>query len=155
MTSWENSDLTLEVLSPRILSLRQREEKLEAGLDDAVRLLQERRIELPTTEEMKEYVADLREYLQEGTIPQRKALIRHFVKGITVLGNDATLTYTIPMPKDGVIQESASVLTLVQSPLPTTTNEAPTSGASSFFGTAHRQLSRAIINPHIHAKESS
>ena len=111
----ENSDLTLEALSPRILSLRHREEQLEAALDEAVRQLEERRIELPSTEEMKVYVADLREYLKEGTIPERKALIRNFVEDIKVVGEVATLTYTLPMPKGGISQESASVLDFVQS----------------------------------------
>ena len=111
----ETSDLTLEVLSPRILSLRHREEQLEAALDDAARQLEQRRIELPTTEEMKEYVADLREFLKEGTIPERKALIRNFVEDIKVVGDEATLTYTIPMPKGGISQESAPVLDFVQS----------------------------------------
>ncbi len=111
----ENSDLTLEVLSPRIFSLRHREEQLEAALDDALRQLEQRRIELPTTEEMKEYVADLREFLKEGTIPERKALIRNFVEDIKVVEDEATLTYTIPMPKGGISQESAPVLDFVQS----------------------------------------
>ncbi len=111
----ETSDLTLEVLSPRIFSLRHREEQLEAALDDAVRQLEQRRIELPTTEEMKEYVADLREFLKEGTIPERKALIRNFVEDIKVAGDEATLTYTIPMPKGGISQESAPVLDFVHS----------------------------------------
>ena len=118
----ENSDLTLEALSPRILSLRHREEQLEAALDEAVRQLEERRIELPTTEEMKVYVADLREYLKEGTIPERKALIRNFVEDIKVVGEEATLTYTLPMPKGGITQESASVLDFVQSGPPSTCN---------------------------------
>ena len=110
----ETSNLTLEVLSPRILSLRHREEQLDAALDDAVRQLEQRRVELPTTEEIKVYVADFRELLQDGTFPERKALVRNFVKGIEVLGYDATMTYTIPMPRDGVSQESASVLDFVQ-----------------------------------------
>ena len=54
----ETSELTLEVLSPRILSLRHREEQLEAARDDAERQLSQRRVELPNTEEIKEYVAD-------------------------------------------------------------------------------------------------
>ena len=74
-----------------------------------------RRVELPTTEEIKGYVADFREFLQEGTFPERKALIRNFVEGIEVVGDEATLTYTIPMPNDGVTSELASVLDFVQS----------------------------------------
>ena len=111
----ETSELTLEVLSPRILSLRHREEQLEAARDDAERQLQQRRVELPNTEEVKEYVADFREFLEEGTFPERKALIRNFVGGIEVNGDEAVLTYTIPMPNDGVTSESASVLNFVKS----------------------------------------
>ena len=49
----------------------------------------------PTTEEIVEYVADFREFLQDGTFPERKALIRNFVEGTEVVGDEATLTYTI------------------------------------------------------------
>ena len=54
-------------------------------------------MELPSTEEIKEYVADFREFLQEGTFPERKALIRNLVEGIEVTGDEATLTYSIPI----------------------------------------------------------
>ena len=111
----ETSELTLEALSPRILSLRHREEQLEAARDDAERQLEQRRVELPTTEEIKGYVADFRELLQEGTFPERKALIRNFVEGIEITGDKVVLTYTVPMPNDGVTSESASVLDFVQS----------------------------------------
>ena len=43
----ETSELTLEVLSPRIMSLRHREEQLEAARDDAETQLEQRRVELP------------------------------------------------------------------------------------------------------------
>ena len=117
----ETSELTLEVLSPRIFSLRHREEQLEAAREDALSQLEQRRVELPTTEEIKGYVADFREFLKDGTFPERKALIRNFVKGIEVTGDEAVLTYTIPMPSDGVTKESASVLDFVQSGPPTCT----------------------------------
>ena len=77
--------------------------------------MERRRVELPGTEEIQVYVADFREFLQKGTIPERKALIRNFVKGIEITGDEVTLTYTIPMPSDGVTKESASVLDFVQS----------------------------------------
>ena len=60
----------------------------------------QRRVELSGTEEIKEYVADFRTFLELGTFPERKALIRNFVQGIEVVGDEATLTYTIPMPSD-------------------------------------------------------
>ena len=61
-----------------------------------------------------EYVADFRDFLKDGTIPERKALIRNFVEGIEVMEDQATLTYTVPMPSDGVMSESASVLDFVK-----------------------------------------
>ena len=111
----ETSDLTLEVLSPRIFSLRHREEQLEAARDDAERQLEQRRVALPNTEEIAEYVADFRDFLKDGTFPERKALTRNFLEGIEVVGDEATLTYTVPMPNDGVTTESASVLDFVKS----------------------------------------
>ena len=111
----------LEVLSPRIMSLRHREEQLEAARDDAETLLEQRRVELPNTEEITRYVADFRDFLKDGTVPERKALIRNFVEGIEVVGDEATLTYTVPMPSDGVTSESASVLDFVKSGPPTYT----------------------------------
>ena len=92
----ETSELTLEV-SPRIFSLRHREEQLEAAREGAATQLEQRRVELPTTEKINGYVADFREFLQEGTFPERKALIRNFVEGIEVVGDEAVLTYTIPI----------------------------------------------------------
>ena len=111
----ETSELTLEVLSPRIMSLRHREEQLEAAREDAETRLEQRRVVLPDTEEIVRYVADFRDFLKDGTIPERKALIRNFVEGIEVVGDEATLTYTVPMPSDGVMSESASVLDFVKS----------------------------------------
>ena len=93
----ETSELTLEILSPRIMSLRHREEQLEAARDDAETLLEQRRVEIPTTEEVTWYVAEFRDFLKEGTIPERKALIGNFMEGIEVVGDERTMTYTVPM----------------------------------------------------------
>ena len=82
----EKSTLTFEALSPRILSLRQREDQLAAARDGAARQLTQRKVELPTSQEVKAYVADFRSFLEEGTFPERKALIRNFVKGVEVAG---------------------------------------------------------------------
>ncbi len=114
----ETSELTLEVLSPRIMSLRHREEQLEAAREDAETRLEQRRVVLPDTDEIVEYAADFRAFLKDGTIPEKKVLIRNFVEDIEVEGDEAVLTYTVPMPTDGVTSESASVLDFVQSSPP-------------------------------------
>ena len=117
----ETKHLTLEALSPRILALKHRQDQLTGAREEAESQLEQRRVDLPGTEEIKGYVEDLRTCLQEGTMLERKALIRNFVKGIEIVGDEATLTYTILMPRDGVTSEGASVLDFVQSGPPTCT----------------------------------
>ncbi len=111
----ETQQLPIEVLSPRILSLKGRQDQLTAAREEAEFQLEQRRAELPTSKEIKGYVEDFRALFQEGTFPERKALIRNFVQGIEIVEDEAVLTYTIPMPQDGVTSESASVLDFVQS----------------------------------------
>ena len=98
--------------------LRQREDQLAAAREDAERQLVRRKVDLPTSEDIRAYVADFWEFLEGGTFPERKALIRNFVQGIEVSGDEAELTYTIPMPAGGATSERAAVLDFVQSGLP-------------------------------------
>ena len=111
----ETKLLPMEVLSPRILALKSRQDQLTAAREEAEGQLEQRRAELPTSKEIKGYVADFRALFQDGTFPERKALIRNFVQGIEIVEDEAVLTYTIPMPQDGVTSESAPVLDFVQS----------------------------------------
>ncbi|MYD49795.1 MAG: recombinase family protein [Chloroflexi bacterium] len=119
----ETKQLPIEALSPRILSLKGRQDQLTAAREEAEDQLERRRADLPTSWEIKGYVADFREFLKEGTFPERKALVRNFVQGIEIVDDEATLTYTIPMPQDGVTRESASVLDFVQSGPPDLTED--------------------------------
>ena len=111
----ETRQLPLEVLSLRILALKSRQDQLTAAREEAEGQLEQRRAELPTSKEIKGYVADFRALFQEGTFPERKELIRNFVRGIEIVEDEAVLAYTIPMPQDGVTSESDSVLDFVQS----------------------------------------
>ena len=78
--------------------LRSRQGQLAAAREEDAGQPVQRRVELPTTEQIKGYVA---EFLQIVTFPEQKALLRKFVKGIEVVGDEATLTYAVPMPSDG------------------------------------------------------
>ena len=51
----------------------------------------QRRAELPTGREIKGCVADFREFLLEGILPERKAFIRNFVTGIEIVEYEAVL----------------------------------------------------------------
>ncbi len=59
----ETTDLTLQALLPRILARRQREDQLAAAREDAERQLLQRKVDLPTSEEIRAYVADFWEFL--------------------------------------------------------------------------------------------
>ena len=115
----EKTELTMQALSPRILKLRQREDQLAAAQEDATRQLRQRKEDLPTSAEIAEYVTDFRDFLEAGTFPERKTLIGKFVKSIEVVDGNAMLTYTIPLPSDGVTKDETSVLDFVQSGPPT------------------------------------
>ena len=75
----------------------------------------QRRVELPTTAETREHVADFRTFQQEGTFPERKALIRNFVRASRSQETRSCSRTPSPMPPDGVTSEAASVLDFVQS----------------------------------------
>ena len=112
-----------------------------AAREEAEGQLEQRRAELPTSKEIKGYVADFRELFQEGTFPERKALIRNFVQGIEIVDDEAVLTYTIPMPQDGITSESAPVLDFVQSGPPNGTRTFP---SRPFIG----DLSNPTLRPY-------
>ena len=62
----ETKQLPIEALSPRILSLKARQDQLTAAREGAEAQLEQRRSELPTTKEIKGYVAEL-----PGVVPGR------------------------------------------------------------------------------------
>ena len=78
-------------------------------------LLSDRRVELADLETVTECVDDLRSLLEEKTLAERKSFIRSFVKEVKVTGDEVLLTYTIPLPPEGIFQEMVRVLHSVYS----------------------------------------
>ena len=76
----KTKQLLTDVLSPSILSLKSRQSQLVAAQVEVQAQLGQRRAELPTSREIKGYVADFREFLMEETFPEQKALIRNVVR---------------------------------------------------------------------------
>ena len=60
--------------------------------------LEYRRTQLPGSEEIKNYVDDLRAFLENGGLLERKSFIQSFVKEVKVLGDELMFSYSIPMP---------------------------------------------------------
>ena len=55
-------------------------------------------------------VADLRGLLEESDLVERESFIRSFVKEVKVTGDEVLLTYTMPLPPQGISEERVGVL---------------------------------------------
>ena len=58
------------------------------------------------------YLADMEGLLNEGTVSERRVILKSFVKEILKGDAEATVFYTLPMPPERVSVASASALTL-------------------------------------------
>ncbi len=111
----ETGKIQLADLAPRIQQLRQRRDQLQATRWEMEQQLSDRRVELADAETVASYVADLRDLLNESSLAERKTFIRSFVKEVKVTGDEALLTYTMPMLPRGVTEEKLPVLSIVHS----------------------------------------
>ena len=110
----ETGKLDLDDLALRIKELRQRQEQLQNRRIEIENQISDRRVELIDLETMTEYITDMQAVLQEGTLVERKAFIRSFVKDVRVSGDEAVLTYTMPELPDKVSLGGAGVPRIVQ-----------------------------------------
>lgn len=110
----ETGKIQLADLAPRIQQLRQKREQLQAAKWKLEQQLSDRRVELADAKAVADCLSDLRDLLTEGSFAERKTFIRSFVKEIKVTGDDALLTYTMPILPGGVTEERLSVLSIVQ-----------------------------------------
>ena len=109
----ETGGIDLNDIAPRIRELRKRQEKLRIRKAEIENLLSERRVELASPEVVAEYVSDLRNLLNESSLPERRAFIRSFIKEVKVASDDVVLTYTMPLPPTGLSEEKVGVLSTV------------------------------------------
>jgi len=76
----ETGKLGLADVAPRIQQLRHRQQQLQARKWELEALLSNRRVELASLETVTQYVADLRNLLNESSLTERKAYIRSLLK---------------------------------------------------------------------------
>ena len=55
----------------------------------------------------------VRGLLSQSSLSEQKAFIRSFVNEVRVTGTNVLITYKIPLPPDGAIDEQARVLSIV------------------------------------------
>ena len=103
----ETSDVEMADASDRIKEHRERKERLEDAAADARAILSERRAHLDDVKTISAYAKDMRDFLNESELTERRAFIESFVKEIIVMPGDALMRYTIPIsqstPKAAVL----------------------------------------------------
>ena len=93
----ETSDIDIADASDRVKEHRERKERLEDAAADARAILSERRAYLDDVNTIAAYAEDMKDFLQESELTERRAFIESFVKEIIVIPGDALIRYTIPI----------------------------------------------------------
>ena len=110
----ETGKLNLDDLVVRIRELRSRQDQLQARRIEIESHMSDRKVELADLENITRYVDDLHELLKEGSLAERRTFIRSFVKEVRVTGNEALLSYSMPILPEKVTIEKDGVLPTVQ-----------------------------------------
>ena len=99
----ETSDIDIADASDRIKDHRERKERLEDAAADARAVLSQRRAYLDDVSTIAAYAKDMKDFLEESELTERRAFIESFVKEIIVIPGDALIRYTVPMPDDSFL----------------------------------------------------
>ncbi len=78
-----------------------------------LRAFSDRCVELASPEIVKSYIDDLRNLLNQSSLPERRAFVRSFAREVRVTGDEVLLTYTMPITPTGVSEEKVGVLPTV------------------------------------------
>ena len=93
----ETSDIDIADASDRVKEHRERKERLEDAAADARAILSQRRAHLDDVKTISAYAKDMKDFLQESDLTERRSFIESFVKEIIVIPGDALIRYTIPI----------------------------------------------------------
>ena len=104
----EASDIDIADASDRIKEHRERKERLEDAGANARTILSERRAYLDDVNTIVAYAKDMKDFLQESALTERRAFTESFVTEIIVIPGDALIRYTVPMPDDSILAGRAS-----------------------------------------------
>ena len=99
----ETTDIDMADASARIKEHRERQERLEDAAAGARAILSQRRAVLDDVNTIAAYAQDMKQFLNESELTERRAFIETFVKEIELLPDNAVVRYTVPMPDDSLI----------------------------------------------------
>ena len=104
----ETTDMDIDDFRPRIRDHRERQERLEDSAAEARAILAERRSVLDDVNPIAAYAQEMRDFLVESELTERRAFIESLVKEGVVTPDDALMRYTVPMPDDSLIPGRAT-----------------------------------------------
>ena len=104
----ETSDIDIADASDRIKEHRERKERLEDGAADARAIVSQRRAYLDDVSTIAAYAKDMKDFMNESELTERRGFIESFVKEIIVIPGDALIRYTVPMPDDSFLAGRAA-----------------------------------------------
>ena len=122
----ETSDIDFADASDRIKEHRERKERLEDAAADARAILSQRRAYLDDVSTIAAYAKDMKDFLQESELTERRGFIESFVKEIIVIPGDALIRYTVPMPDDSFLAGRASETVALDASVLSTVHVGPT-----------------------------
>ena len=99
----ETGNVEMPDAGDHIRELRDRQVGLEDEASAARAILTQRRSVLDDVTTIEAYAKEMRDFLTQSELTERKAFIRSFVKEIVVIPGDALIRYSVPMPNDSLI----------------------------------------------------
>ena len=85
-----------------------RQDRLENSAEEARAALAQRRKVLDDVNAIAAYAKEMKDFLEESELTERRAFIETFVKEILVVPGDALMRYTVPMPDDSLVPGKAT-----------------------------------------------
>ena len=135
----ETSDIDIADASDRVKEHRERKERLEDAAADARAILSQRRAHLDDVKTISAYAKDMKDFLQESELTERRSFIESFVKEIIVIPGDALIRYTVPMPDDSFLAGRATEKVALDASVLSTVHVSPQRGTRT---PSERQLNR-------------
>jgi hypothetical protein len=102
----ESGQVLPQDLGARIHELSERHNKLELRKNELEVTITFKSVEAPTAEEVRECASELQGILGRGSLTEKRAFVRSFVREVKITGDEAKLTYVMPespmgQPEDG------------------------------------------------------
>ena len=143
----ETSDMDIADASDRIKEHRERKERLEDAAADARAILSERRAYLDDVSTIAAYAKDMKDFLQESELTERRGFIESFVKEIIVIPGDALIRYTVPMPDDSFLAGRAAEKVPLDASVLSTVHVGPLTGVRTTRGPMNCCPSQPALGP--------